>query len=281
MTTPTLAIETGIEPEYEDALQVSADKAGWNVEVVHHIPFSDHFVLGDSMMGTPVPEALLKNPHVWFHGSIQAAKQAQKTTKWQVHAPWFNLRCQRYYPKLKERLLQKDHLFTTIAGVLERREELFASDLVEDGTLFFRPDGNDKTFTGGCISDDDFDHGYKLMTFYEPPPDTVVVVARPRNITAEARFLVVDGQIITGSFYKTGGQGLRLRASAKLMAVAVDMLEFCIAQGYNPDPSWVLDLAEASGGWHIIEVGGSSCCGLYKCDTDLFIQALGPLIRTP
>jgi hypothetical protein len=273
-----LAIETGIEPEYENALQEAARAAGWAVHRVQHIPFTDTFVTGDPNMGHPLPDGLIDNPNVWFHGSIQAAKVAQKATKWQVHAPWAQLRCSAYYPILGERILQRDHLFTTVAEIATDKDKLYASSLVEDETLFFRPDGNDKLFTGGCISLPDFDKGYSLMTFYEPPPTSVVVVARPQRIRSEARFLVVGGKLITGSYYKTGGQTVRLEAAHSLMRIAEDHLAFCLERGFNPAPSWVLDLAETKNGWHIIEVGATSCCGLYKCDMGKFIAALGTVL---
>lgn len=58
------------------------------------------------------------------------------------------------------------------------------------------------------------------------------------------------------------------------MNKAKEILGYCLAKGFNPAPSWVLDLAKVEDGWKLIEVGPSSCCGLYKCDTDLFIEAL-------
>lgn len=273
----TLAIETGIEPEYENALQEAAWANGWNVESVQNIPFTNQFVTGEPNMGSPLPKELLENPNVWFHGSIQAAKRAQQATRWQVHAPWHDLRCSTYYPMLRERILQRDHLWSTVEGVRRDKDKLYSSDLVEDETLFFRPDGNDKLFTGGCISLSEFDTGYSLMTFYEPPPLSVIVVARPQRILAEARFLVVGGKLIAGSYYKTGGQTVRLEATSNLMEIAEDMLAFCLAKGFNPAPSWVLDLAQTKDGWFIIEVGATSCCGLYKCDMDAFVKALSEL----
>jgi hypothetical protein len=273
-----LAIETGIEPEYEEALQQAALGSGWEVRTVQNIPFTDQFVTGDPRMGDPLPEEFLQNPKVWFHGSIQAAKRAQTATRWQVHAPWDKLRCHHYYEVLGDRILQSDHVFTTLADFPAQRHALF-SDLAEDDSLFVRPDGNDKTFTGGCLTREGFDEAYKLMTFYDPPPSTPIVVARPQRIKAEARFLVVGGKLITGSYYKTGGQTVRLEASGALRVIAEDILAYCLEQGFNPAPSWVLDLAETSAGWSIIEVGASSCCGLYKCDLNAFVQALTPLLK--
>ena len=276
----TLAIETGIEEEYEQALIASARKAGWDVAVVQHIPFTNKFCWSDrnGLPGREIPESLRANTDVWFHGSIQGAKAAQNGTPWAVHAPWSALRCSNYYPLLKDRLFQKNPVFTTVGNLPEEKDALYASDLAVDGTLFFRPDANDKIFTGGCISLDEFDQGYKLMTFYDPPPETPIVVASPQKILAEARFLVVGGVVVTGSYYKTGRQSLRLLADGYLMGLASDTLKFCQAQGYYPAKSWVLDLAQNDSGWHIIEVGATSCCGLYKCDLDAFVAALAKVL---
>jgi hypothetical protein len=286
-TDMTLAIETGIESEYEQRLIASAVAAGWNVRVVANIPFTEMFVnKKNDLFDDPVEQELLDNSRVWFHGSIQAAKAAQKATKWQVHAPWHNLRCSQYYLRLDGKLTQEDHRIIKLSELPILKDELFESlgefrdlrplgeDRIEDLSIFCRPDGNDKVFTGGCVSQDKFDEGYDLMTFYEPPPETRIVVSRPQVILSEARFLVVDGELITGSYYKTGGQSVRLEATDHLMELGEEFLGFCKMRGYDPSPSWVLDLAETPEGWSIIEVGASSCCGLYKCDTDKFIEAL-------
>lgn len=271
-----LVLEPGIDPEYEKALADAASRAGWGVELVQHVPFSDVFVrssmTGDH--GDLVAASVLRDRDCWFHGSIQATKVAQKHTAWQVHAPWHALRCSSYYPMLRDRLFQQRHAFTTVGGLLHDRDQLFASDLATDETLFVRPDACDKLFSGMTISRSDFDAGYKLLTFYDPPTETPVVVAAPQNVLAEARFLVVDGDLVTGSYYKTGGQALRLRTTDRIVDMARDMLDFCLAQGYNPAPSWVLDLAEGANGWRILEVGATSCCGLYRCDLDAFVDAL-------
>lgn len=275
----TLFIETGIEEEYENALIESAKKVGWKVQTIMHIPFGNMFVYTkDGFYGDPVSQADLNNELSWYHGSITGGKSAQRNTKWQVHAPWHQLRCSTYYEVLGDLILQEEHRFETIESINEKVEELYASSLVEDETLFFRPDGNTKEFNGGCISYNEWNSKYELINFYEPPPDTIVVVARPQVIQAEARFLVVDSELITGSYYRTGGQTVRLSASNNLMDTGKDILVKCLERGFNPSPSWVLDLAQVNNGWRVIEVGATSCCGLYKCDTDAFMTALDKVI---
>jgi hypothetical protein len=275
----TLFIETGIEEEYENALIASAEKLDWGVVRIMHIPFGEKFVYhSKSAFQKELSEADLNNERGWYHGSITGEVAAKKLTKWQVHAPMEETRCSYYYKALPDVILQNEHRFETIESINTKKDELFASDLVEDGCLFFRPDENDKSFTGGCIHQDDWEEKYKLLTFYDPPLDSVVVVARPQHISAEARFLVVDGKLTTGSYYKTGGQRVRLEASDSLMKEAQRVLDYCLEQNFNPSPSWVLDLAKVEDGWTLIEVGPSSCCGLYKCDTDEFLSALDKVI---
>jgi len=266
-----LAIETGIEPEYEENLISSARKVGWDVQIVRHVPFVHEFEGAD--------RELLEDPHVWFHGDITACKSAQERTAWQVHAPWEALRCVSYLSRLHGLLVNEPWTIAPMGQLIRRGEAVFddLAYLIEDDTLFIRPDGNDKIFTGMLVSRDDWEHSLKLITFYEPPDDTLVIFARPRVIQAEARFLVVDGRVVTGSYYKTGGQAVRLKATGTTMAAARRYLMNCLDRGFNPAPSWVLDLAEVDGKWKILEVGASSCCGLYKCDTDLFVRALDRL----
>jgi len=275
----TLAIETGIEPEYETALQLEALDQGWKVKNVQNIPFTNQFITGSPNMGTPLSNKLLQNPKVWFHGSIQAAKRAQKATSWQVHAPWEDLRCRIYYSKLSKYILQSQHKITTLQKFKEQRSEFFTSSLVKNKSLFVRPDSNDKVFTGGCITLDTFENDYKLITFYDPSPETSIVVAVPQQIFTEARFLVVDGEIITGSYYQIDGSSVCLEASPKLLALADEFLSYCLDSGFNPEISWALDLAETLDGWKIIEVGATSCCGLYKCNLNHFMSALDKVLN--
>jgi len=39
-------------------------------------------------------------------------------------------------------------------------------------------------------------------------------------------------------------------------------------------PEHITDIAKTNNGWKILEVGASSCCGLYSCDMDLFVEAM-------
>ena len=76
----TLAIDTGIEPEYENRLISSAKAIGWRVIYPTRVPFTSEIL--------DVKREDLSNPGVWYHGDIETAKVIQATLPWQVHAPW-------------------------------------------------------------------------------------------------------------------------------------------------------------------------------------------------
>ena len=265
-----LAIEVGIEPQYEQALIASAKKFGIEVLEVASVPFTHEF--------RGVNREQSEDPSYWFHGCIGGAKSATKITSWQVHAPWDELKCKYYYERLEGRLLNDEYIETTISGMRDNFVSLYSSDLVEDETLFFRPNACDKIFSGGCISKNEFDIKYDLVRFYDPPLATEVIVSRPKKITAEARFFICDSRVVTGSYYKTGSQSVWLEADESLIAQAEEILDFCLSNGYNPDRTWILDLAQHDGEWFILEVGSTSCSGLYKCNTDKIIKSLLELV---
>jgi len=267
-----LALEGGIEPSYEKRLEIAAWSQGWDVVRVENIPFTNQFVYQADHL--PCMEELLQNKKVWFHGSIQAAKRAQKVTAWQVHAPWEQLDCQVYYSALRDLPLQKQHQIIYLGELKDKVLELFYSPLADQQTLFVRPTGADKLFNGGCIQLETFNDQWKLITTYEPPLYSKIVIARPQHILMEARFLVVDQQIVTGSLYRSGRSKIQCEAPPELISIAMGFLDECKKRHYNPAVSWVLDLAQTSEGWSVIEVGATSCCGLYDCNLDQFMEAL-------
>lgn len=271
-----LAIECGIDPDYEGRLMASAAQLGWQVLVVAWDKGTGSFCLSDltgNISDRPVPTLSLQNRHVWFHGSIQASVAAQEHTDWQVHAPWVELRCSSYYPKLQDYLFQKGWLVLSLGEFVNQRDILYC---VAD-ILFVRPDTNDKVFSGGCVSLENWDASIKNILFYDPPMDTMVVVAVPRQVVSEARFLVVGRKLVTGSYYKIAGSAIRLRITSEspIWAEAEKLLAVCLQNQFDPSGSWVLDIAEDTRGmWEIIEVGGTAYCGMYACDTDAFLGAL-------
>ena len=262
---PTLAIEQGLDPEAENTLIQNAEELGWQILRVQHVPFTTRFQKADKdgyTTNRPVPDEDLHRPKTWYHGSIQGAKAAQTHTRWTVHAPWENLKCTTYYAKLRH-LLQQGIQHTTLHDLKALITE----------PKFVRPNDCDKVFSGTVIRPDNYDEVYRLITSYDPPLNTQIVVAKYQKIIAEARFLIVNGVATTGSYANTKTTPKTIQTGDYLMGIAYKHLT--LNPDYDPEKSWVLDLAQTiDGEWKILEVGASSCAGLYACDTTKFLQAL-------
>jgi hypothetical protein len=266
MADVTWVVETGIEPAYEKALLKSIQKAKQEALVRKVLPF------GAGMLDPPDIEG-----HVVFHGSLQGAQWVKDHTLWRPGAientP--QLECRFYYPRLGPRLLNREHLFLPFGCLEDRKDDLFRW-LGEAGCIFLRPDSNRKQFTGQIVRRETWEKDLDLASFYGVDPEMLVVVARPLVVRAEWRFFVCRGRVVTGSCYRRGEKRVRKRADEKMMDVARDMLAFALSRGYDPDPVWVLDICEdGAGEYRILEVGGFSSAGLYACNTNLLVQAIG------
>lgn len=269
MVINTLAIETGIEPEYEKNLIESAKKLGWRVLNVRHVPFTEDF--------EDLSDEDRYDSGVWFHGDINGVKAAQANTGWQVHANWKNLNLLHLTSHAEAVMYNKYH-FRTMQKFYEDPWSWFSK--FGSDHLFIKSATADKTISGMVINARKFEEQWALATFYEPPWDTLVAIseADSRPLT-EVRLLVVDQKIVTGSYYRVAGKGMNLRLTENQLHEFYNLNHYLTSQNWRGanDPSYVLDLVQPQGEdcWYIMEVGATSCCGLYDCDTTAFLQALG------
>lgn len=259
------AIEIGIETEYELALAASAEKAGCRVYKPGFLPFGNE-------TSEPMPNWVYGR--VIFHGSLQGARIARSLYDWEVYENAPELCCQFYYPRLKEKLLNREHIFLPYGCLNYSKQKLF-DWLGEEDCIFVRPDTNRKSFSGKLVEAERWNENIELIGLYDVPPEELCVIAPPVNIKTEWRFFVSRGQVITGSKYRENGQAKRELANEEDTSSAQELLDFCSNQGYAPDPIWVMDMCETKGGRRcILEVGSFSSSGLYASDTDKIVECL-------
>lgn len=150
--------------------------------------------------------------------------------------------------------------------------------------VFVRPNVVTKLFAGRAISADDFDHEINAMNQVERVPDEALVVVAPRQpILGEARFIIADGKVVTGSTYQWAG-ALDIRPD--VMPAQQALAETIAAHHWQADSVYVADIAVTTrfpngdggvcyGGARLIELNAFSCAGLYACDTRKIVEAVG------
>lgn len=185
--------------------------------------------------------------------------------------------CSHYYAHLGRFLLNRDYIMLPF-GELPRCREFLFDALGRDDRLFVRPDSPLKIFTGQTIAHSTFDEDYEFIGFYEFPTESLVVVSSPKTITTEWRFVVVEGEIITGSQYMDDGTEVSQPATDP---AAMEFARSVVATGYQPDPVWVLDICRTSdGGYYLLETGGFSFASLYGCDKDAVVRAVSAVAKS-
>ena len=214
---------------------------------------------------SPAPERApaLDGPVV-FHGSLGIAAGIQHLFPWRPGA-FCNVdafTCSGWYPLASRWLLHRTWTATTVA-------ELVAAP--PDVDVFVRPDSPLKPFSGrvlkrGCVSLAALDCG-----FYYDDVNLSIIVAPVRSVGREWRYVVVNKRVVAGSAYQADGRAaLADDPSGEPWRYAADVA----ASMPRPEAVYVLDIAEADGDLHLIEVNPFSGADLYACNADAIVNAV-------
>ena len=212
----------------------------------------------------------LEGPYI-FLGSLQVARTLQRIDKFK-DAVWCDLNafdCRTYYPHYTGHLLNENHTmihFQYLRGDKDWLYETFG----QDDAIFIRPSSGNKVFSGQLVYKENFEKDVDGFEFYEPNPESWIVISEPINIDIEYRFFVVNGKVITGSTYNTHtntqyqiiNQGPPFREAQRF----VDM--------WQPQGMFVIDLCRTkSGDIKIVEINAFSCSGQYGCDLKKIVES--------
>lgn len=142
--------------------------------------------------------------------------------------------------------------------------------------VFIRPDSVTKSFAGFFIKQKDLDSEFNsLDQISKPDPDMLTVIASPKDIKAEFRFVIVDREVVTGSEYRWDGRlDIRIDVDESCLELAKEVAN----REWQPDIAYTCDVAlvdfEGKTEARVIELNAFSCSGLYACDTRKIVQAI-------
>lgn len=189
-----------------------------------------------------------------------------KPTGCTVYGKPENLKCSDYYPKYSDALLNNKYFLVDVHNFIANKDHYFNED-----TLFVRPDRADKPFDGAVISrnTNSFDlHRYIFGKF-----DGMILVAPTQNILEEHRFVIIDGRIITGSYYKKRkGHHLEFYEKEIKKGPAWSFVEANIK--YQPSRAFTIDSCLTEDGYKIVELNSFSHAGLYSCNIKKIVEAM-------
>lgn len=141
---------------------------------------------------------------------------------------------------------------------------------------FTRPSEDLKQYSGTVMESGEIIPWFKSMMAavgggsYYMPPETDVVLSTPLDISAEWRWFIVGGKIISGSMYKAHGQLRKLR---ELDQAVIDEAQ-AMADKWLPMDCVVMDTALVGDEIKVVEFNTINSSGFYDNDVDAVFKAL-------
>lgn len=259
------AYESGYPP-----IVAAARELGHYVHQTKYIPFSDkpEFIPFDS------------RDAVVTYGTVQFCKQIEKHYgRCWTPGMYFNANVKffsKFAPYLAADLLNDDYIILPYKDFVRRFRDMSAT--------FIKPENGMKEFTGQVVYPETFEDDLKKLAPYAPIDDcTLCVLAEPKDIKAEFRYVICEKEVITGSEYRWDDV-LDVRRDTHPLC---DAMAHKIAKAdWQADTVYVCDVAlvekhEIRGGdlcidevAKVIELNAFSSSGLYACDTYKIVEAV-------
>lgn len=264
-------IETGIFEDREKALITAASEKGHEVETVFNPrPFMDDVPTQNS--DTPI----------FFYGSLNVAKRLlrRKDTAGSVFLDLPKFECSSYYntPWLKH-LLNRDCLFIPYENLIHQKELLFHT-FGKDNCIFIRPSSGDKVFTGQLVDDKTYKEDIDYLSFYmDDIHKPLCVVSSPKVINKEYRFFISEDKVITGSSYTDDYQYQEIDTNHPASKYVQDIVHDAYHKNYAPQILYVVDIAETSTGFKVLELNSASCSAIYACNPNKIVDTINNLYK--
>lgn len=179
-----------------------------------------------------------------------------------------NMRCGTYYAYLGKYLLNHKYGMLPIGDLLRRWDDNFARCI---NAWFIRPDSGAKPFTGFVVEP----YGkHKIQQLVDSVgPETLVVIAPEKEITAEWRFVVCDRKVVAGCQYLPVESPMAYDFAGDFNAPpSVRLANKIASQAWQPDLCYTVDIAESDGDMYLLEINSFSAAGFYDCDIKSIVK---------
>ena len=202
-----------------------------------------------------------------FYGATNFINTVHKSGKWKP-AVFFDEEKFRISEYMKHwKMLNEAAKITTL-------KEFGVSDLDPDELFFVRPDKDLKEFAGEVIRFGLFSEWVERISFGDSLFDCPIIVAEPVGIADEWRLFVVDGEVVTGSHYRTYG----LLTSYATIPPEVIVFTEEMTKIWSPADIFVLDVGKSGKDLYVIEANCVNSSGFYSSDVTKIVKSIAEYI---
>ena len=205
-------------------------------------------------------------------GWIQQNSPAEPGAAWSPRHKFF---CTGYYANFGKYMMNSPYVFVQVSELkrmLDFYFDTFGYTVDGESKIFVKSDSGSKVVSGGLMSKSDIKGHFGDLKGNEVMPydDVMLLIAMPKNISREFRFVVSDGKVLTG------GQYLPITSNIVPDYVSEYADEVLENMTWDPDgicKMWTLDIAELeSTRCQVIEINSFNSSGLYGLDTEAIVR---------
>jgi len=253
--------------EYEEKLPTSIRNSGMDVMFFDYMKtiqvddfFKKHFTDEDIVI---------------FHGSHQHGRRISKLPVYPgVFLTLENYECYKYYGYFGDHLLNSNYIMMYL--------EMLKEFLIHSKNVFIRPSNGYKSFTGQLLPKDNFHESFDILTKSYGGLDMslLVLLSLEQDIEEEYRFIVVDGELISGALYMDKESRNRWEPYYDKPCNDLNAIEFAniMSKIYQPDMAYNIDICKLKTGEYKIMELNSFCCGsMYGNDYDKVVNKINQL----
>lgn len=191
-----------------------------------------------------------------------------------------NYECFNYYGYFGDYLLNSNYMMFGLNDVLRNKERIF--DTLKTDKVFIRPSNGFKSFAGQLLPKDRFDFEFNVLSHSYGGLDTntLVLVSETQDIEEEYRFIVVNGEVISGSLYLDKSNRDDFNPYYDKVCEDVNAIDFAIKMSkiYQPDKAYTIDVCRLGNGeYKLIELNSFFCASMYGNDYDKVVKSVNDL----
>ena len=258
--------QSNLGKHYHDEIEVACKNLRLDFIPQSVIPFSDI-----------LPE-IDTNKLTIFYGATNWINVIYKSGIW-TPGTFFNPDSilTHWIEKYKEHSLNYTCLITTL-NQLKTLEDGFdlESALWENGMAFIRPVSDQKEFAGQVISLNELDNWSSKVMIDVPNFGSVpIIISKPVGISHEWRLFVVDGEISSGSHYRSYHE---LKIDKEVPQDIIDFAKERIKE-YAPMPIFVMDIGKSGENLYVIEIGCFNSAGFYAADVEKIVYDVSKYVE--
>lgn len=270
--------------EYEDRLATAIKNSGASV-------FFYDDICGKSFKEW-ISDKFTENDIVIFHGSLQHGKQL-------THLPIYpgvfmtidNYECYKYYGYYGDNLLNSKYMMMGLNDVVRRKWEIMHTLVPSrgycyrpDNTFFIRPSNGYKSFAGQTMVWGKIEEEVNtLLNSYGGgviDSETLVLLSNTQELLEEYRFMVIDGEVVTGTLYLDENNMGTYKPYYDKVCTNVDAINFAIEMSkiHQPDNAFTIDVCKTkTGEYKLLEINSFNCASMYGADYDKIVEATNRL----